>query len=198
MGASGSRTSQPWTAVPSEMVNSRSSRGKSSIRPDRAPCRCRISRSPPARSTTATSPYDVGVDETTAVGEPATEAPLTTRPGSATSGRGSPPSSGDGVQVRAATVADAEHDVTPVAGDLRHGARIAGAAGHDVAVERRREIDRVAAVERDAQEVRVRGRALVRVQCDGESAGAVRRPAEGDGSCVGERDQLVDRPSRRQ
>ena len=84
--------------------------------------------------------------------------------------------------MRGATLPDAEHDVTPIAGNLRHGSRIAGAAGHDVTVERRREIYRVTTVERDAQEMRVRGWALVRVQCDGENSGAVRRPAEGEGS----------------
>ena len=91
--------------------------------------------------------------------------------------------------MRGSTLPDAEHDVTLSAGYLRHGSRIAGAAGHDVTVERRREIYRIAIVERDAQEVRVRGRALVRVQCNGENSGTIRRPAEGEGSCVGERDQ---------
>ena len=88
----------------------------------------------------------------------------------------------------AATVSDAEHDGLPVAGHLWHGSRIAGAARHHVAVERRREIHRITAGERDAHEMRVRGRPPFRVHGNGQDPGAVRRPGEGEGGRVGERD----------
>jgi hypothetical protein len=96
----------------------------------------------------------------------------------------------NGVQMRATVIADAEHDVPPVAGDLWESARIAGAAGHHVAVERRREVHRLAVLERDAQEVRVRGEALLRVPGHGENAGPVGCPAGAEGGRVCEGHEL--------
>ncbi|GAB3981026.1 hypothetical protein GCM10027615_60770 [Plantactinospora veratri] len=91
------------------------------------------------------------------------------------------------VEVGAATVADAEQHRVAVVGELRQRARISGAARHDVAVQRGREVGDRAGVERYPQQAGVADRRTF--GADGQQRRPVGGPGDGGTDTVGQPDR---------
>ena len=189
---SGSRISQPCTTVPSEMVNSRSSRANSSTSARFAPCAVRTVSVPVARSTVTISPNDVAVASTTAAVATGDRQPGHDPVRAAEDRPRLAAVDVDRVQVRAAAVADAEQHGRAVVDQLRQRAGVArarrpsrcgraarpGRSARRPAVERRRQRQPVEA-----------GRPVTPWAADDEQRVAVGRPGDRAGDAVGETDQ---------
>ena len=180
--------------MPSEIANSRSSRGKRSTSARAAPWSVRTVSSPVSRSTS--DDLAVGARGAESDGRrSARDRKAADDPGRARDDRARLPAvERDRVQVRAPAVADAEDHGAAVAGELRRAARVCGRAGHHVAVERGGQVDRLAAVERQPQQARVADRA-VEVPGDDERR-PVRRPGDRAADAVLEPDRLRSRALR--